>query len=61
MRQYLPYRDRTKEIILVGLGEPLMDPGLCEKMRVAKQMGFRRVGTVTNDSHLDPGLAKKIL
>lgn len=61
MRQYLPYRERTKEIVLVVLAEPLMYPRLCDRIRVAKHMGFRRVGTVPNDCLLNPGLAKKIL
>lgn len=60
LQKYQPYRDRVKEITIVGLGEPLVDPGFAEKVRIAKQMGFR-VGTVTNGSLLKPALSKKIL
>ena len=47
-------------ITLVGLGEPLLHPGVTEFVAHAVEKG-RRVGLVTNAMHLDKGLSLELL
>jgi radical SAM protein with 4Fe4S-binding SPASM domain len=51
--KFLPYRDHFQYLSIFGMGEPLHDKGLPDKIRMAKEMGFRGVGIATNCSLLD--------
>jgi sulfatase maturation enzyme AslB (radical SAM superfamily) len=48
-----PYRDRIEQIDLFGLGEPMMDPHIFERLRYLKDNGMRGVGISTNADLLD--------
>lgn len=46
-----PYRDHIEMFDLFGLGEPLIDPHLAERIRYVKDQGFRNTAISTN-AHL---------
>jgi len=48
-----PYRDRITQIDLFGLGEPLIDRHIFERIRYLKSNGLRGVGISTNADLLD--------
>ncbi|MBN2752117.1 MAG: radical SAM protein [Rhodospirillaceae bacterium] len=48
-----PHCDTIEKFDLFGLGEPLLDPYLAERIRLAKAMGFRNTAISTNAHLLD--------
>ena len=46
-----PYKDTVKMFDLFGLGEPLLDPQIMERVRYAREAGFRNLSFSTN-AHL---------
>lgn len=56
-----PYRDHLQFTTLHGLGEPLLDKGIIEKVRLAKEMGFPSVGFATVAMNLDGRLTAGLL
>jgi len=57
MNKFLKYKDKIEYLTLHGLGEPLLDKGLTEKVKIAKDMGFREQGLPP----IAPTLQKKCL
>ena len=43
-----PYREQIQMMDFFCLGEPMLDPKLCERVSYAKAKGFRNVGISTN-------------
>ncbi|MBI1975602.1 MAG: SPASM domain-containing protein [Candidatus Vogelbacteria bacterium] len=48
LRDLAPYRETIEVLDLFGLGEPLLDPKICGRIRLAKEAGFKNVGISTN-------------
>jgi sulfatase maturation enzyme AslB (radical SAM superfamily) len=46
--QMVPYVEHLKLLDLWGVGEPLLDPQICERIKYAKSKGFRSVAIATN-------------
>jgi MoaA/NifB/PqqE/SkfB family radical SAM enzyme len=61
LKSLKPYTNKIKFLSLVGLGEPLIDKQVAEKIKIAKKMGFHGTGIYTNGTLLDEKMAKKIL
>jgi len=57
MNKFLKYKDKIEYLTLHGLGEPLLDKGLTEKVKIAKDMSFREQGLPL----IAPTLQKKCL
>lgn len=57
----LPYRGHLQMMDLFGLGEPLLDPHIFERIRYVKARGFRQVGISTNSQLLDVGKQRQLL
>ena len=53
LEKFKSYREHIQYITLHGCGEPLLDKGLAEKVRIAKEMGFKGVGFATNCTELN--------
>lgn len=49
-----PYIDRVKKVDLFGLGEPLLDPYIFERIRYVREKGFKNLAISTNADLLDP-------
>lgn len=58
---FVPYQDQIEYVSLQGWGEPLLDESLPEKVRIAKEMGFRGVGFATNATELDETMSRRLL
>jgi len=58
--KFLKYKNRIEYLTLHGLGEPLLDKGLTEKVKIAKDMGFRGTGFATNCTHLAEDMSLKL-
>jgi len=56
-----PYRDRITQIDLFGLGEPLIDRHIFERIRYLKSNGLRGVGISTNADLLDEEKQEQLL
>jgi len=57
-------KDHIHEMVMVsfvGMGEPLLDKGLEEKIKMAKAFGFKRARVITNASALTDKRARKLL
>ena len=52
MNKFLPYRNQIQYLSLFGCGEPLLDKELAVKVKIAKDMGFKGIGTATNCTEL---------
>lgn len=59
--EFAPYCDRIEKVDLFGLGEPLLDPFLFDRIKYAKEKGFRSVAISTNADLLNPEKQKKLL
>ncbi len=59
--KFKPYRDSIEFLTIHGCGEPLLDPTLAEKIKTAKELGFRGTGFATNCSELNQDMARKLL
>lgn len=49
-----PYKDKVEMFDLFGLGEPLLDPLLFDRIRYVREKGFRRLSYATNCHLLTP-------
>ncbi len=56
-----PHVDRIKKVSLWSLGEPLLDPHLCERIVYLKEKGFRNLAISTNADLLDEGKQEALL
>ena len=48
-----PYKDKIDKVDFFGLGEPLLDPYIFQRIRYAKDKGFRNIAISTNADLLD--------
>ncbi len=48
-----PYNEQIEKVDLFGLGEPLLDPHIIERIRYAKEKGFQNLAISTNADLLD--------
>lgn len=55
--ELFPYKDQISQLDLFGVGEPLLDKMLPEKIRYAKQRGFCGLGIATNADLMDESAA----
>ena len=58
---FLPHLDQIEFLSLQGWGEPLLDKGIADKVRIAKEMGFRGVGFASNATELDERISRKLI
>jgi len=56
-----PYREQVKMLDLFGLGEPLLDPLIFERIRYARGKGFRGLSISTNMHLMDAVKRRAIL
>ena len=57
-----PYAAQITQVNLVGMGEPLLDPQVCSKVRISKRiLPLARVAIITNAALLSPQLCRNIL
>lgn len=59
--KFIPYLDNIKILSLHGCGEPLLDNTLSEKIKFAKEIGFKEVGFTSNCSPLKRNVAERLL
>ena len=59
--KFKPYIERIRFLSLHGCGEPLLDKNLSEKIKYAKDIGFKEVGFTSNCNALTEKTAKKLL
>lgn len=59
--QMVPYKDYIQKFDLWGLGEPLLDKTLFEKIKYAKHKGFRGLAIATNADLMDREKQDKLL
>jgi len=57
----VPYRDKIELFDLFGLGEPTIDPHLADRVRYAKEKGFRNTCISTNAHLLDDSRARALM
>jgi MoaA/NifB/PqqE/SkfB family radical SAM enzyme len=55
------YVDQIRQLDFFGLGEPFLDPYLFERIKYAKEKGFKNIGISTNADLLDEDKQKKLL
>lgn len=55
-----PHRHEIAQLDLFGVGEPLLDKRLAEKIRYAKQRGFCGLGIATNADLMDESAAEAL-
>ena len=53
LHKFTKWRDEIRSVTLHGCGEPLLDKGLSEKVKITKQLGFKETGFSTNCTLLD--------
>jgi len=46
--KFLPYVSKIEFVTLLGIGEPLLDKGLCQKIKYLKQHNFTNIAIATN-------------
>ncbi len=56
-----PYREKVRMFDLFGLGEPLLDPLIFERIDYVRGAGFRNLAFSTNAHLLDAGKQKRLL
>ncbi|MBU3929171.1 radical SAM protein [bacterium] len=56
-----PYAEHIEKLDLFGLGEPLLDPYIFERIKYAKEKGFRNIAISTNADLLNKEKQKKLL
>lgn len=59
--KFVPYTDRLQYLTLHGMGEPLLDKTLPEKIDIAKRLGFHGTGFATNATELNEQLSGRLL
>lgn len=53
LNRLLPYKNKLKYLTLHGMGEPLLDKNIAQRVKSAKDMGFNGVGLASNCTNLD--------
>lgn len=61
LHKFSPYRKHLEYTTLHGLGEPLLDKKIVDKVRMAKEGGFPSVGFATIAMNLNDDLAIRLL
>lgn len=61
LEKFIPYREQIQYLTLHGNGEPLLDKGLAEKVRIAKSLRFKGTGFATNCTELDEVTARDLI
>ena len=61
LRKFEPYKNQLDLISFVGMGEPLLDKEVEQKIKMAKEFGFKRARIVTNASALTLFRARALL
>lgn len=61
LKKLQPYLYNQKFLSLCGLGETLIDKNTHEKIKIAKEMGFRGTGIYTNGTLLNEEISEKLL
>ena len=61
LEKFKTYRNDIKYLTLHGAGEPLLDKGLAEKVRIAKEMNFKGTGFATNCTELDENKSRDLI
>ncbi|MFZ5865533.1 MAG: radical SAM/SPASM domain-containing protein [Thermodesulfobacteriota bacterium] len=61
LKKFVQHKDRINFVTLQGWGEPLLDPTIAEKVRVAKRLGFQGVGIPTNCTELTEEMTAALL
>ena len=56
-----PYTSQIDKLDLFALGEPLLDPYIFQRIKYAKEKGFRNIAISTNAELLDKEKQKKLL
>ena len=59
--EFAPYKNQIKKLDLFGLGEPLLDPYIFQRIKYAKEKGFRNIAISTNADLLDKEKQRKLL
>ena len=61
LKKLQPYLYNQKFLSLCGLGEPLIDKNVHEKIKIAKEMGFLGTGIYTNGTLLNEKKSENLL
>ena len=61
LEKFKPYREHIQYLTLHFCGEPLLDKGLAEKVKIAKEMGFKGTGFATNCTELDKHKSSELI
>ncbi len=61
LEKFIPIRDNIQYLTLHGNGEPLLDKGLIEKIKIAKDMGFKGIGFATNCTELNESMSEDLI
>ena len=56
-----PYKDNLEKFDLFGLGEPMLDPFIFERIKYVKEKGFKNIAFSTNADLLDNEKQNKLL
>lgn len=61
LQNFVPYLEYIDYLSLHCCGEPLLDKKLAEKIKIAKDMGFRGIGFSTNCTELDEHRSREVI
>ncbi|MHB8972911.1 MAG: radical SAM protein [Pirellulaceae bacterium] len=61
MDEFAPYVDRVEKMDLFGIGEPLLDVCLYQRIAYAKKLGYRNIAISTNAEKLDRNQQEQLL
>jgi MoaA/NifB/PqqE/SkfB family radical SAM enzyme len=61
LEKFRPYREHIQYLSMQGWGEPLLDNRLAEKVKIAKEMGFKGTGFATNCTALDERISLDLI
>lgn len=59
--KFSPHKESMDYLTLHGCGEPLLDPTLGKKVRLAKDLGFNGTGFATNCTELNETMARTLI
>ncbi len=61
LEKFRPHREHIQYLTLHGCGEPLLDKGLAEKVKIAREMGFSGTGFASNCTELKEHTSRKLI
>ena len=61
LEKFEPYREHIQYLTLHGCGEPLLDKRIAEKVKIAKEMGFKGTGLSTNCTELNEHRSQELI